>query len=93
MVVLVDQFTRFLWAYPITLKGDATDVLKKWHLYARNQAQTELKVFRTDRGGEFLGKELNDWWAQFGVDMTTHWQTAHNRMDWQRGTTRPSWLS
>ena len=68
ILVIVDQYSRFLWAYPVSAKSDAAGVIKKWHLYARNQAQTELKTFQTERGGEILRRELTEWWDSFGVE-------------------------
>ena len=67
ILMIVDQFSRYLWAYPISLKSDAAAVIRKWHLHARIQSRTELKTFRTDRGGEFLGQDLLEWWDCMGV--------------------------
>ena len=48
-------------------KAKAAAVIKSWELLDNNQSHAQLKVFRTDRGGEFLSKELKEWCGAFGV--------------------------
>lgn len=53
-MLLVDDFSRFMWVYMLKSKDEALPVFKKFKLRIETEKERKLKVFRTDRGGEFM---------------------------------------
>lgn len=52
--LIVDDFTRVMWAYLLKNKNDAFDAFKKFRVLVENSPEKRIGTFRTDRGGEFV---------------------------------------
>jgi transposase InsO family protein len=70
---LIDDHSRFVWVYVLHAKSDVAACLKRWLVQAERQGDGRLKVLRTDRGGEFMGAEVEEWLSGLGV---VHHKTA-----------------
>ena len=57
-VLLIDDFTRYSWMFPIKLKSDFYHVFVNFCTLVENQFNTSIKMIRTDGGGEFSTKLL-----------------------------------
>ena len=55
--LLVDDCTRFMWAYFLTSKDHAFDTFKEFRQKIETEISTKLRMLRTDRGGEFTSNE------------------------------------
>ncbi|KAJ9559933.1 hypothetical protein OSB04_005093 [Centaurea solstitialis] len=64
---LIDDFSRFMWIYLLKEKSEAFTHFKKFKALAENEIGKSLKVFRSDRGGEFTSLEFNTFCDQNGV--------------------------
>lgn len=64
---LIDDFSRFMWIYLIKEKSEAFTHFKKFKALVENEIGKPLKVFRSDRGGEFTSLEFNSFCEQNGV--------------------------
>ena len=53
MLVMVDQFSRFVWTFPLKQKSDVGECVHHWIARAQRQLQAQLNVFSSDSGGEF----------------------------------------
>lgn len=53
-MLIVDDYTRWMWVYVIKTKDQAQSVFKKFKAEAENMRGHRIKTLRTDRGGEFL---------------------------------------
>lgn len=51
--VLVDGNSRYMWTVLLKDKGDAFEKFKIFKSMVQQEAKTSIKIFRTDRGGEF----------------------------------------
>ena len=51
--VIVDDFSRFTWAYFLHDKSEAQDVFKRIAKQAQNLYDLTIKRVRSDNGGEF----------------------------------------
>ena len=71
MLVLVDHFTRFLWTFSLSQKGQAAAVIQEWLPYAERSMEAQLKVFRSDKGGEFTARELQQFFKSLGIRFET----------------------
>ncbi|CAI7779805.1 unnamed protein product [Closterium sp. NIES-53] len=58
-LTMVDEWSGFTWARPLSKKIDAAVVIKEdWLPMVERQAMRLVKVVRSDCGGEFLGAEF-----------------------------------
>lgn len=51
-LLLVDDFSRYMWVYMLREKGEAFDAFKRFKALVESGSD-KMKAFRTDRGGEF----------------------------------------
>ncbi|CAI7787945.1 unnamed protein product, partial [Closterium sp. NIES-54] len=59
-LVLKDRHTRLVWVMPVAKKSDVLREFQKWLVLVERQAKKSVLMPRSDRGGEFLGKEFTD---------------------------------
>ncbi|CAI7845138.1 unnamed protein product [Closterium sp. NIES-54] len=58
-LIMVDEWSRFTWARPLSKKCDAALAIKEdWLPMGERQAMQLVKVLRSDCGGEFIGAEF-----------------------------------
>ncbi|CAI7816059.1 unnamed protein product [Closterium sp. NIES-53] len=61
-LTIVDVYTRMTWVYVLSKKSDVAETVKTdWLPMVEWQQDRLVKSIRTDRGGEFLGKEFGLW--------------------------------
>jgi hypothetical protein len=63
-LLLVDDFSRYMWVAAILSKNCAVAVIKAIQAWAVAEASVKLKVLWTDRGGEFTSIEF----AKYCID-------------------------
>jgi transposase InsO family protein len=66
-MTLVDDSTRMKWTLSLAKKSDAGRGIQSWAAQVENQSDHRIKAFRSDRGGEFLGEELQGWFKEQGI--------------------------
>ncbi|GJT41272.1 ribonuclease H-like domain, reverse transcriptase, RNA-dependent DNA polymerase [Tanacetum coccineum] len=59
--LLVDDYSRYMWAYFLKSKDQAFDTFKEYKKSIENKLRTTLKMLRTDRGGEFTSNEFTQY--------------------------------
>ncbi|CAI7738161.1 unnamed protein product [Closterium sp. NIES-54] len=58
-LTIVDVYTRMTWVYVLSKKSDVAETVKTdWLPMVERQQDRLVKAIRTDRGGEFLSKDL-----------------------------------
>nr|GEX85449.1 zinc finger, CCHC-type [Tanacetum cinerariifolium] len=57
--LLVDECTRFMWAYFLTSKDQALSTFKEFRQKIEMEMRMKVRMLRTDRGGEFTSNEFN----------------------------------
>jgi transposase InsO family protein len=66
-LLLVDDRSRFMWLWILWSKDQAAETIKQYQLVAEVETRRRLKMFRTDRGGEFTSIEFAEYYAEKGV--------------------------
>lgn len=66
--LLVDDFSRKMWAYMLKTKGEEFEIFKKFKAMVENKTEQKIKTFRTDRGGEFCSLVFNEFCEKSGID-------------------------
>lgn len=56
--VLVDDFTRFSWFYPLQNKSDFYSVFVQFKILVETQFNSKIKEFQSDGGGEFVNHQM-----------------------------------
>ena len=64
----LDDFSSFGLVWYLKRKSDAFDAFKRFVAWAETQSDRKLKAIRSDRGGEFLGHEFDDFLASKGIE-------------------------
>ncbi|CAI7784808.1 unnamed protein product [Closterium sp. NIES-53] len=81
-LLLKDRHTRFVWVMSVAKKSDVLQEFQKWLVLVERQAKKSVLMLRSDRGGEFLGKELTDFVNGKGIahDLTCPYTPQQNGM-------------
>jgi transposase InsO family protein len=66
-LLLVDDFSRFMWIYLLRSKDEAETAIRRFQASAEVESKHTLRVLRTDRGGEFTATRFMDWCAELGI--------------------------
>jgi Integrase core domain len=66
-VLFVDDCTRMTWLYLLKTKGEVASVIKSFYKLIKIQYGKEIRVLRSDNGGEFLNRELKDFFREKGI--------------------------
>lgn len=56
-----------MWEYFLNSKDQAYGIFKEFKLKVKNELRTKLKMFRTDRGGEFTSNEFLQYCKDNGI--------------------------
>ncbi|GBN50530.1 Retrovirus-related Pol polyprotein from transposon TNT 1-94 [Araneus ventricosus] len=66
-LTFVDDYSRYSMIYLLSKKDEALSKLKEYIAMTRNKFGRTLKVFRSDNGGEYIGKEIEDFLKEQGI--------------------------
>ena len=57
-LLLVDDYSRYMWLQLLTSKDEAAMAIKKFKARVEEESGKKLRVLRTDRGDEFTSVEF-----------------------------------
>jgi transposase InsO family protein len=66
-LLMVDDFTRYMWVAAIPSKDCAATAIKEIQAQAEGRSGAKLRALRTDRGGEFTATEFTKYCAAEGI--------------------------
>lgn len=66
-LLLVDDFTKYCWLFPLKLKSEVTSYVQAFKAFVANHFSLSIKTIRSDNGGEFLSKLMHIFFAHFGI--------------------------
>lgn len=66
-VMLIDDATRKVWAYPMARKSDAFNVFQKWLALVEKQSDGKLKCLWTDNGEEYISDDFQHFCDTRGI--------------------------
>ncbi|CAI7866207.1 unnamed protein product [Closterium sp. NIES-54] len=81
-LLLKDRKTRYVWVRPDAKKSDALQEFVQWLVVTERQTKKSVLMLRSDRGGEFLGKQFTDFVNGKGIvhDLTCPYTPQQNGM-------------
>ena len=66
-VTFVDDHTRYVWAYILKSKDEVFAHFQKWKAQVEKSTGREVKILRSDNGGEYTSKEFNSYLITEGI--------------------------
>lgn len=66
-MLLVDDFSRVMWAYMLKTKDEALEVFRKFRALVEKGTENRVKALRTDRGGEFCSNRFKAYCEDAGI--------------------------
>ncbi|KAJ9550050.1 hypothetical protein OSB04_022593 [Centaurea solstitialis] len=66
-MVLIDNFTHFVWVYPLKYKSETFTNFTKFHKFIQTQFHCSIKTFQCDLGGEFDNHDFKNFADQHGL--------------------------
>lgn len=66
-MVLIDNFSHFIWIYPLKYKSETFPTFTKFHRMILTQFNRHIKTFQCDLGGEFDNHAFKDFAKQHGL--------------------------
>ncbi|KAH0609220.1 uncharacterized protein H6S33_001448 [Morchella sextelata] len=63
----IDDYTRFAWIYLLKQKEDAKKAIKDYVTRIEKQYSTTILRFRTDGGGEYINKDITNYFDSQGI--------------------------
>ncbi|GAU47337.1 hypothetical protein TSUD_101250, partial [Trifolium subterraneum] len=79
-ITFIDEYSRMIWLYHIKAKSEAFEVFKRFKTLVEKQSDKEIKVLRTDGGGEYTSKEFENYCKDQCIihEVTTPCTPQHN---------------
>lgn len=79
-ILFTDVYSRMSWVYFLKAKSEAFQAFKKFKALVEKQTGREIKMLRTNRGGEFCSQEFNSFCEESGVrrQLTTPYTPEQN---------------
>ena len=65
--VLIDDHSRYMWTILLKEKSEAFNKFKSFKALVEQETKGVLKTFRTDRGGEFMSREFQEYCTKNGI--------------------------
>jgi transposase InsO family protein len=79
-VTFTDDFSRFTWVHTLRSKDETLQSYRAFANWALTQYNVKIKILRSDRGGEYTGREFTKFLQEQGTErrLTTHDTPQHN---------------
>ncbi|WVZ84368.1 LOW QUALITY PROTEIN: hypothetical protein U9M48_031407, partial [Paspalum notatum var. saurae] len=68
VLVVVDDFSRFLWVFFMEFKDEAFDFVRDLVLRLRNDSHKAMRAIRSDNGGEFRNSRFENFCRDLGLE-------------------------
>jgi transposase InsO family protein len=65
--VIVDEYTRYTWAFFLVDKSDVFETFKSFVKGICNEFETNIKRVRSDNGSEFKNTKIDELCDDFGI--------------------------
>ena len=66
-VLFLDDFSHYLWVYPLRRKSEVFSKFLHFHSYVKNQFKTTIKALQCDNGGEYNNKQFLQFFSEQGI--------------------------
>lgn len=63
----MDDYSGIIWVYLLKSKDQAFDAFKKFRIQVETSSGKKVKIFRSDRGGEFMSSKFISYCDETGI--------------------------
>lgn len=78
-MIIVDDHSRYTWAFPLKRKSDATETYKNFEKWLYTQFGKPIKKLRCDNGGEYFSGQFQTYVVSRGTDIEASVAYAHEQ--------------
>jgi transposase InsO family protein len=71
VLTVIDDHSRYAWAYPLRSKGVASRQLRELIVFLQHHYERKCRYLHSDRGGEFTSQEFQDFLRSQGIEHET----------------------
>jgi transposase InsO family protein len=68
-VVFLDDFTHYIWTFPIRAKSEVFPIIKSFHAYVQTQFRLPIVALQTDNGREYDSHALRTFFSNHGISL------------------------
>jgi transposase InsO family protein len=69
VLTFIDDFSRFTWVFFLKLKSEVFECLIEFKALAENESGCKIKILRTDNGGEYVNKYVQQLCIDSGIQL------------------------
>ena len=66
-VTFIDDYSRYRYVYLMRHKSDTFEKFKEYRAEVENQLGKTIKTLRSDRGGEYLDRDFEEFLVEYGI--------------------------
>jgi histone deacetylase 1/2 len=66
-LIIVDDFSHFMWTFPLRRKSDTADTILAFISYIRTQFSRPLVAMQADNGTEFINSTITSYFTKHGI--------------------------
>ena len=66
-VTFIDDYSRYGYVYLMHHKSDTFEKFKEYRAEVENQLGKSIKILRSDRGGEYLDRDFEEFLVEHGI--------------------------
>lgn len=80
LLTVIDDYSRYVFVFFLKKKSEVMENLKDFKVFIENQTNQKIKAIRSDGGGEYTSKEMQNFCAKYGIQhqMTTAYTPEQN---------------
>jgi len=67
--VFLDDFTHYIWTFPIRAKSEVFPIIRSFHAYIQTQFHLPLVALQTDNGREYDSNALRAYFLTHGISL------------------------
>jgi transposase InsO family protein len=68
-LALLDDYTHFVWTFPLRQKSEVASTIQHLHAYAHTQFGRPILAFQSDNGREFDNATLRSFYSTNGINL------------------------
>jgi transposase InsO family protein len=66
-LIIIDDYSRYIWTFPLHHKSDVAATLRSLYRYALNQFCLSIQCIQCDNGKEFDNNDVHSFLSTFGI--------------------------
>ena len=86
-IIFIDDCTRYCYVYLLNSKDEAMNIFITYKAEVENQLNKNIKILKSDQGGEYESNDFSELCAKFGIVHQTQHHILLSKMKLLNGRT------